>query len=164
MDDGLKLIEQYEADSQEPDAITLDAIVAHYVSRNQPPTGTPIWRLVQDIQQQAYVYANIIEQIKSGRDPVEVRHLFEDLDLVSPRTIPNPLGERIVRWCFEKISDLRRLLVDTIKTRSRDIIIELSLEIAPSASINLGVNAGVPPSLSIEIEFSAELRAELAAG
>ena len=67
----------------EPPEEVVARIVGRYVNvlgpRNQsesPLWRWPLWQLVQDIQRQAAVHANIIEQFKAGENVSDVRRLF----------------------------------------------------------------------------------------
>ncbi|MEA2522191.1 MAG: hypothetical protein QOI81_1837 [Actinomycetota bacterium] len=52
------------------------------------------------------MYANVIEQLKSGREPKEIKAHFTDLRAVSDE-LPNPAGERMLRFCLNKLSGYR---------------------------------------------------------
>jgi hypothetical protein len=58
-------IEKLEAATESP-GIEID--VRYMVGEYRKLYATPIWRLVEDIERQALLYANIIEQIKSGQE------------------------------------------------------------------------------------------------
>lgn len=62
-------IEKLEAASEKA-GVELD--VTELLKEYRKLYPAPIWRLVEDIERQAMLYSNIIEQIKSGAEAPEI--------------------------------------------------------------------------------------------
>ena len=84
-----------------PADIIVDELWGHY--REHVP-NRPLWHLVEDMQQQAMVYANIIEQLKWGREASQIKaRIQQELKLVPPGTLPNPLGSALLTRASRKV-------------------------------------------------------------
>lgn len=114
----------------------------------------PIWQLVEDIERQAMLYANIIEQIKSGREASDIRTQFQSLGVLPGVSLPNPNLPALLQKAFDKVSTYRRALVDIVKKYGGELLNELSFEL--EATVSVGVNIGFPPSVSIAVEHTAK--------
>jgi hypothetical protein len=146
----------------EPPEEVVARIVGRYVNflgpRNQsesPLWRWPLWQLVQDIQRQAAVHANIIEQFKAGENVSDVRRLFYDeLGLVSSDEIPNPRAAEAIAKAFKKVSHYGTTLVILIRDFGRDLIGEGELLEAPQYTLTLQAQLGFPaPSVTVGIQM-----------
>jgi hypothetical protein len=146
----------------EPPEEVVARIVGRYVNvlgpRNQsesPLWRWPLWHLVQDIQRQAAVHANIIEQFKAGENVSDVRRLFYDeLGLVSSDEIPNPRAAEAIAKAFKKVSHYGTTLVILIRDFGRDLIGEGELLEAPQYTLTLQAQLGFPsPSVTVGIQM-----------
>jgi hypothetical protein len=144
-------IEKLERLTEDPDvSFAVDDAVREY--RKLYPN--PIWRLVEDIERQAMLYSNIIEQIKTGIDAKTVRERFQTLGVLPGAILPNPNVPALLQKSFDKVSAYRRALVDIVKKYGGELLNELSFELERTVSV--GVNIGFPPSLSIAVEHTAK--------
>jgi hypothetical protein len=140
-----------ETASEEPGVdINVDEMMKEYHKLYRKP----IWRLVEDIQLQAMLYENIIEQIKSGKDAEEIRTRFEEFDLMPGASLPNPNLPALMQKAFDKISAYRKALVEVVKKYGGELLNELSFELEQTVSV--GVNIGFPPSVSISVNHNAK--------
>jgi hypothetical protein len=146
----------------EPPEEVVARIVGRYVNvlgpRNQsesPLWRWPLWQLVQDIQRQAAVHANIIEQFKAGENVSDVRRLFYDeLGLVSSDEIPNPRAAEAIAKAFKKVSHYGTTLVILIRDYGRDLIGESALLESPQYTLTLQAQLGFPaPSVTVGIQI-----------
>jgi hypothetical protein len=145
-------IEKLEALTENP-GVEID--VDHTVREYRKLYPNPIWRLVEDIERQAMLYSNIIEQIKSGTDATTVRERFQKLGLLPGATLPNPNVPALLQKAFDKISVYRKALIDIVKRYGGELLNELSFELERTVSV--GVNIGFPPSVSIAVEHTAKV-------
>jgi len=142
-------IEKIEKSSEERD-INVEEMLQEY-KKLYPQ---PLWSLVDDLQQQAMLYTNIIEQIKSGKSAEEVRQTFQSLGLLPGATLPNPSIPALLQKAFDKVSTYRRALIEIVKNYGGALLDELSF--ALESKVIVGVNNGFPPTVSIAVEHSAK--------
>jgi hypothetical protein len=142
-------IEIIESSSEEHD-INVEKMLKEY-GKLYPQ---PLWSLVEDIQRQAMLYTNIIEQIKSGKTAEEVRLTFQNLGLLPGVTLPNPNIPALMQKAFDKVSTYRKALIDIVKNYGGPLLNELSF--ALESKVIVGVNIGFPPTVSIAVEHSAK--------
>src|SRR5215211_1913952 len=141
----------------EPPEEVVARIVGRYVNflgpRNQ--SESPLWRLVQDIQRQAAVHANIIEHLKAGENVSDVRRLFYDeLGLVSSDEIPNPRVAEAIAKAFKKVSHYGTTLVILIRDFGRNLIGESELLVAPEYTTTLQAQLDFTgPSVTVGIQM-----------
>ena len=147
MDKGIKYLEQ---NIKDPPDIT--NILTEY-RQLYPTPDRPLRRLVEDIERQAMVYTNIIDQLKSGKTAAEIKERFDELDLVLPGTLPNPSLTRLLDTAFDKVSQYRKALVEIVRVHGRELLDELNFEWKLTASV--GVNIGFPPAVTIAVEYPA---------
>jgi hypothetical protein len=114
----------------------------------------PLYTLVEDIQQQAMIYANIIELLKLGQSAAEIKKRFEELDLVPEGTLPNPDLPRLLAKAFDMISRYRQALVDIAKKHGGQLLNELSFEL--ELTVSVGVDIGIPPSITLAVAHTAK--------
>ena len=132
----------------------VDGLWVHYrdnVPYRENAPKRPLLHLVQDMQRQAMVYMNIIEQLKSGKEPTDIRTRFEELQLVPADTVPNPNGRRLLNWALNKIERYREALVDIVKRLGRNLLFE-DLKFAQKHSLTVELQLGVSPAVSIGVE------------
>jgi len=92
-------IEKLERESEEADReISVSDLLAYY--RDQYPK--PVFRLVEDIERQALLYANIIDQVKRGDDTKTIRSRFENL--LPGAALPNPDIPALFQKALDKLS------------------------------------------------------------
>ena len=110
----------------------------------------PLWYLVEDIQQQAMIYANITEQLKSGKTDSDIRLRFEtDLELV--RGVPNP--HALMDWALNKLKKYRRAFLDLVSEYGVELLKELSFSAGLTAT--LGAELGFPQiTVSVGVEYT----------
>jgi len=117
----------------------------------------PVWDMVEDIQRQAMLYANIIELLKSGKSAAAIRSKFEgELGLMREGTLPNPNVPAQLTKAFQKISQYRKALVEIIKRFGGELLNELSFEVGLTVSV--GVSVGFPPAVIISVEHTATVQ------
>src|SRR5687767_13094598 len=144
-------IQRLEAATEEPG---VDIDVAEMLKEYRKLYPNPIWSLVEDIERQAMLYTNIIEEIKSGTEASEIRTRFQNLELMPGAHLPNPNGPALLQKAFEKISAYRKALVDIVKKYGGELLNELSFELERTVSV--GVNIGFPLSISLSVEHTAK--------
>ncbi len=120
-----------------------------------PPPGRPLWHLIEDIQRQAMVYTNIIDQLKSGKTAAEIKERFDELDLVLPTTLPNPIGTRLLAYAFDKVSQFRKALVEIVRGHGRELLSELGFELQLTYTYSVGVDLGLPPAVTLAVDYTA---------
>ena len=113
----------------------------------------PLWRLVEDMQRQAMVYMNIIDQLKSGEEPTNIRERFEELELVPESTLPNPDGLRVKDWALAKVARYREALIDIVKRHGRTLVFD-DLDFARELTPGVALELSFLPAVSISVEFS----------
>jgi hypothetical protein len=78
------------------------------------------------------MYANIIEQLKSGRTESDIKLRFEaELDLV--RGVPNPHG--VMDWALNKLKKYRRAFLDLVSEYGIELLKELSFSVGLTATL-----------------------------
>jgi hypothetical protein len=149
---GIQLLENSTETDTPIDVTTVNTLIAEY-EKSHPSPDRPLWHLVQDVQQQAMVYMNIIEQAKlvenTYTNAAEIKHRFEELGLVPRNILPNPTLSGLVDKAFEKISKYREILVNITQHKGRELLNELGF--AAGLSANVQVDIGFPPSLSLGV-------------
>jgi hypothetical protein len=141
---------------QQPVELVVDRLWVYYrenVPYIENAPKRPLWHLVEDIQRQAMVYMNIIDQLKSGEAPTMIKPRSEELHLVPVNTLPNPNGLRLLNWALDKIERYREALVDIVKRHGRTLLFDdlnFARELTPSVALEIGF----PPAVSIGVEFS----------
>ena len=114
----------------------------------------PVWRLAQDIQQQALLYYNIIEELKKCEFPApspgppqleeqraeerfsrleakvaDVRWKYEQgLRLVDPGTLPNPLADRAVETALKYLRKLSRGLLGLVRSSALILLEDVGVD------------------------------------
>jgi hypothetical protein len=146
MDEGIRKLESY-SETQE---LNIEELLREY--RNLYP-HRPVWQLVEDLQRQAMIYTNIIEQLKQGKSAADIRQQFEALDLVPEGYLPNPNVPALLNKAFTKVARYRRALIDIVKGFGGEILNELSFELGLTVSV--GVDVGFPPAITIAVEHTA---------
>ena len=132
--------------------IIVDHLWLHY--REEDLSNRPLWQLVEDMQQQAMVYANIIEQLKWGNDASFIRTQMEqELDLVPSDTLPNPIASALLTRASRKIKRYKIALVDIVKRRGKSLLYD-DLEFARDLTPSVSVDISIPPGLSLGVEIS----------
>jgi hypothetical protein len=144
-------IEAIEAASEKAGELDVDELLKDY-KKLYPD---PIWRLVEDIERQAMLYTNIIEQIKDGKEASEIRTQFENLGVLPGAKLPNPNVPALLQKAFDKVATYRRALVEIVKRFGGELLNELSFQLERTVSV--GVNIGFPPSVSIAVEHTAQV-------
>jgi hypothetical protein len=142
-------IQKLESDSEEQD-INIEQLLNEY---RQLYTDHPVWRLAEDLQRQAMIYTNIIEQLKAGKSAAAIRLQLEALEMVPSGTLPNPDVPELLNKAFTKIERYRRAMVEIVKGFGGDLLKELSFEVGLTVSV--GVDIGFPPAMTIAVEHTA---------
>ena len=70
-----------EEERGQPVELVVDGLLVRYRGVEGSATK-PVWLLVKHMQEQAMVYMNIIDQLKSGEEPAAIKKRFEELELV----------------------------------------------------------------------------------
>ena len=130
--------------------LVVDRLWLYY--REQVPKR-PLWRLVEDMQRQAMVYMNIIDQLKLGEEPTKIRERFEELELVPESTLPNPDGLRVKDWALAKVARYREALIDIVKRHGRTLVFD-DLDFARELTPGVALELSFLPAVSISVEFS----------
>ena len=151
LDNGIITLENYS----DTEAIEIEPLLSKY--KEWYSSDRPLWRLIEDLQRQAMVYANIIEQLKSGRTAEEIRARFEKMELVPVDKLPNPHEDQLLTKAFNKVSQYRMALVEIVRQYGRQLMTELSFEVG--LTVTVGVNVGFPPSVLIAVEASTDANA-----
>ncbi len=150
MDQG---IEYLEKNIEYLETSGIESILYEYRKLYPGPADRPLWHLIEDIQQQAMVYTNIIDLLKSGQTASDIKKRFEELDLVLVDTLPNPSKPAILTFALDKISKYRNALVEFIKKHGGEFLNELSVEL--NLTVSMGVDIGFPPSVTLAVEHTA---------
>jgi hypothetical protein len=135
----------------QPVELVVDGLLVHY--RVEGSAERPVWILVKRMQQQAMVYMNIIDQLKSGKEPTVIKKRFEELELVPKDTLPNPDGLRLLNRALDKVNRYREALVAIVRRHGRTLVfdeLDFARELTPSVALEIGF----PPAVSIGVEFS----------
>jgi hypothetical protein len=141
------------------DTHTMANIVTRYKSLS-PPLKMPLWQLVQDMEQQAAVYSNIVEDLKSGKDAHEVKMNYEaTLSLIPRNTLPNPVTERALRWAFKMAQRYATAMVGFIRDFGEALLTE-ELKFGAEHTATLQVQIGVSPSVTLGTEYTRALDAQ----
>jgi hypothetical protein len=138
----------------QPVELVVDGLLLHY--RVEGSAKRPLWLLVKHMLQHAMVYMNIIDQLKSGEEPTNIKKRFEELQLVPENTgepLPNPDGRRLLDRALEKVTRYREALVDIVKRHGRTLVFD-DLDFARELTPGVALEIGFPPSVSIGVEFS----------
>jgi hypothetical protein len=135
----------------------LGELERRYKAHNVPETDIPM-KMLWHIQRQILVYSNIVEQLKEGREPFEIRKRFEELDLVKSNTLPNPNGNKMMGYVMGRLERLRSLLYDFVRERGKPWIDSLSA--AFGSVVGLSLETGLTPSVSLYIETGASVGIE----
>ena len=148
--------------TEKPDKVVHD-IVDRYRTlsravRSSDPNDLPrwpLWQLVQDIQRQAAVYTNIIEQLKSGREASEVKVLFENtLGLIPTGTLPNPEVHAALEKAFKKVSRYATVMVVYMRDFGRELLAG-ELEFGAQHTTTLQVQVSfTSPSVTLGTEYT----------
>ena len=151
------LIQKLELTSDKPEAeIPIDEILEVYKDVHEH--GKPIWKLSDHIQRQAMYYTNVVEQLKQGKSAASIRATYVSLELLPGTSLPNPFGQKQLRWALNKIDSFRRALIDIVKKYGKELMIEISLDL--DCPVSIGVNMGFPPSLTISTEINAKVKSK----
>jgi hypothetical protein len=134
-------------------ALDVEQVLKEYTALH---AKQPLWRLIEDIQRQALLYANIIELLKHDKSAEQIRLKMEELGLVPPGTLPNPNMPALLSRALDKIAQYRRALVELIRRYGGELLNELEFE--AGLTISVGVNIGFPPSVAIAVEHTATAR------
>ena len=115
----------------------------------------PLWQLVQDMQRQAMVYRNIIEQLKSGdRDAGDVKAHFEDtLGLVPSGTLPNPVMRTAIERAFKKVMRYGTTLVVFVRDHGQELLSN-ELDVGTEHTVTIQVLVGLSPTLTLGTEYT----------
>jgi hypothetical protein len=135
------------------DSASAESLVDEY--RRSDPVR-PVWRLIEDIQSQAMVYTNIIEQLKEGTEATEVKKRFENLGLVKPGTLPNPLARRLIGRARSRLEKYRKALIDIVRDFGEDLLRE-ELRFGAETTAVIQVNIGLPLQVTLGAELTATL-------
>lgn len=155
LDKDVKLLEEPNVDPK----VTMANIVTKYKSQ-RPPLKFPLWQLVQDMGQQAAVYSNIIEDLKSGKGADEVKTNYEaTLGLIPRDTLPNPLGERALRSAFKMAQRYATAIVVFIRDFGQLLLTD-ELSFGAEHTATLQVQIGLSPSVTLGTEYTRALDAQ----
>jgi len=124
----------------------------------------PLLRLVQDLSQRIAIYRNILEEAKRqdgsvGTEPTMERSptaaevlktKYENLGLVPPATLPNPLMREVADFALRKLRRFGTLLLDLMATQAEAISAEL--KVSPEVTVTFQVELDWAPSLTVGIE------------
>jgi hypothetical protein len=149
MDEGIHKLESYS----EEENINVEQLLNEY---RKLYTDQPVWKLVEDIQRQAMIYTNIIEQLKTGKSASTIRLQFEALELVPVETLPNPDVPELLNKALAKIAQYRKALINIVKSVGGDLLKELSFE--AGLTVSVGVDIGFPPAVTIAVEHTATVQ------
>ena len=144
--------------------LDVDSLLEHYKKTFARPT----WQLVLDIERQAMIHTNIIEQLKDGKPASLIRQTLGEpheretlagpsvsLGLVPEEYLPNPNGPLLLTRAFDKVARYRDALVDIVRNHGAALLEELSFEVG--RTVTVGVNVGFPPSISLGVEHTAQI-------
>jgi hypothetical protein len=141
----------------------LDDIHSRYLqmssaAQNSDPNDLarwPLWQLAQDLQRQATVYTNIIEQLKSGTAASEVKARFEDtLSLIPDDTLPNPKRHEAIERAFKKVQHYGTSMVLYVKKFGNDLLAK-ELEVGTEHTATIQVQIGLTgPSITLGTEYT----------
>ena len=67
--------------------------------------------------------------------------------------LPNP--HPIVAFAFRKLDKLRQAMIEFVKQRGRDFMALLSVDLG--LSVGIGLELGIPPSVSLNIERTVNI-------
>jgi hypothetical protein len=135
----------------------LERILLEY--RRMVPTA-PLWRFVEDVQRQTYVYANLLELLKKGESAADIKKRFLELGLLPNYSeIPNPNAAKLAEWVLNKLGQIKGVLVELIGKRGGELLNELGLEVG--GTVGLTVSLSFPPAVEITVEHSATAQTTL---
>jgi hypothetical protein len=113
--------------------------------------------LVEDIELFAALYWNVIEDLKHGETAAATKKRYSPL--LNTAMWPNPRWSALFERALHKLSKLRRALVSIVHKFGGRLLSELSIE--TGLTVGLGVNLGLPPSVSVSIEHEAKVVSEM---
>src|SRR5919112_5958174 len=146
--------ERLRALEDEVEAGELD--VEALLKRYKKEFARPHWQLVKDIEPQALIHYNIIEALKDGKSPQEIKRIFAEapepppgrdespgqaqqnqgeprLGLVPDAYLPNPHGLEMLRKAFDKLERYRDALIQIVLNYGAALLQELSVQLASTA-------------------------------
>jgi len=132
-------------------------------------------KLLQDIQQRANIYYNILEEIKqmtqmtTPASPTSVlddqatliKRKYEILGLIATGTLPNPTALNICNAILNKLRKFAGALTDILARYASEIAAELHINSEITVTFEVGI--GWPPNLTIGVERSGSLNTSIAA-
>jgi hypothetical protein len=107
----------------------------------------PVRMLLRDLQQQAEIYYNVFEQLKSSTDPKttarDLKSRYLDLGLIeTDNAWPNPWGKGALMDLVNKELDrLREAILKLMRTEMRSLLRELNFE----------------PTIKVGVEFALSM-------
>jgi hypothetical protein len=143
--------------------MNIDYLVKLY-KREYP--GEAIWKLTQDIQRQAKIYSNIVEELKSlpfqtyqsmdnnisaalEAQAKFIKEKYEHLNLIQKGKMPNPIYDRVMDFAISKVAKYSKGLIKIANHFSYELSIELNIEVGVQVVFEVGVS--LPPSFTIGI-------------
>jgi hypothetical protein len=127
--------------------VDVESLIQEYINGGEV---RPLWQLAQDVQGSALMYANVIEQLKSGASPKHIKAHFTHLRAVSEE-LPNPAGERMLTFCLNKLNGYRECLLALATRHGQQLLAEMG---ANGLSAGLTVCLGLPPSIELQILYT----------
>lgn len=145
-----RLLEEIERQS-DVGAVNLDLLVELY----HKEYADPLLHLLEDVQTLASVYSNVFETLKTEGDVGEaaavLKKRYVELGLIPQHNQwPNPLADRLMRHCLDKLHQYRKALLDLIRSRGRQLLAELNFDASMSVSFQLSM--GTDTSFAITVQ------------
>jgi hypothetical protein len=148
-----KLVQEIERQS-DAGAINLDELMRRY----HQEYDRPALMLAQDLQTQALIYHNVVEELKKAIDVDEaaqtLKNRYVNLGLIdgNANRWPNPrgVGQWLMRHSLDKLSQFRHAMLELLRTRGRQLLRELNFD--PSLAVALQLSLGTDTSFGISVQ------------
>ncbi len=156
----------------EKEALCDDMNIEHLVNeyRRSFP-GQAVWRLSQDIQQQAFIWYNVLETLKKNGPgkarPTGLKEWYEKtgqdgIGALPTGSLSNPWWQWDLDQGFKRLRNYSKGLVKLARTFSVELLAELNFEASIGSSVE--VQLGFPPALTIGVHKGAKAGFGLGAG
>jgi hypothetical protein len=148
------LLAELERQAENSD-MNIDHLLSLY--KQQFP-GEALWRLTQDINRQALIWSNIIEQIKRSSDPEataqDMKRKFEtEYEVIIPGTID--FWPWDLEKAFDKVRNYSKGLLTIAARRGVELLREINVQTGVTATVQ--VQLSIPPGLTIGYETNFTL-------
>ncbi|MFC7529978.1 hypothetical protein [Actinoplanes sp. GCM10030250] len=120
----------------------------------------PVLMLMQDLQNRAALYYNVVEALKapgSGATAADLKSQYAHLGLIfEDNDWPNPNGRDLMDKAISRINKLRTAILDTLRTHGRRLISDLNFD--ATLAVGVQVEFSWPPGFTITVQPEVTVR------